>query len=308
MNSTVRLRVKNLLLNEDCTEPVEFAVLSSSVFVLLGDNDTIAPKLARTIAGYEKVSSGNILVGENRIDVTNTAANAHIGFVSVKNEFPPGITVKEYLTLTTAFSKLSRKSRRENINQALLWCSLKESSDTAVADMPGEERYMVSFASVITRNPDIIVLQGPCPKNLYPLIDMLADTNRSVIASLPDVKHIPQTTERIAICGANDISSIVTPRKLADAEAELQCIHVSFLPALPRNLIENMADVRSVTGTANGYMISHSNIASAVISLVSMARANSRTITSLELLPPTARDLYSYFKVADTGKDDNLFD
>lgn len=308
MNSTVRLRLKNLLLNEDFTEPVEFAVLSSSVFVLLGDDNTIAPQLARTIAGHKKTHSGSILVGEDRIDVTNTPANNYIGFVPFNNEFPPGITVREYLTLTTAFTGLSRTKQRKNINQTLLWCSLKESSDIAIADMSSEDRYMVSFASVITRGPGIIVLQGPFPKDLYPLIEMIANGNYSVIASLPNVKHIPQNTERIAICGTNNISAIVTPRKLADAEAELQCIHVSFFPALPRRIIENMANLRSVTGTEDGYMISHSSIASAVISLVNMARANSRTITNLELFPPTVSDLYDYFKVTTNDNAENLFD
>ncbi len=308
MNSTVRLRLRNLLLNRNSTEPVEFAVLSSSVFVLLGDSTTIAPQLARVIARYGKASSGSILVGKNQIEAANTSTNNSIGFVPFRNEFPSGITVREYLAMTTAFTGLNRKERSENIIQTLRWCSLKDSADTPVADMPDEERYMVSFASVITREPEILVLQGPFPRRLYPLIETLAASDYSVIASLPDVKHIPQGTERIAICGRDDISAIVTPRRLSDAEAELQCIHVSFLPALPRNVIDNMAGVRSVTGTEDGYIISHSSIASAIISLVNMARANSRTITNLELLPPAVSDLYEYFKTTNREREENLFD
>ncbi|MCK4806626.1 MAG: hypothetical protein KAT09_03220 [Candidatus Aegiribacteria sp.] len=307
MDSAVQLSTEDLYITGKSGEPLELAVLAGSMVVLLGDDKTIAPDLALILAGRKSPASGKIYLGDDNLDVRSHNARGRVEYVSCDFSCPEGMTVSGHLSLASAAAGYSRKDTREILSQLYNWCSLESYMDEKVNELSPDNRYLVAFAAACLPVPDVFVLQGPFSYRLHSLLEDLCQEGCAVIASLPEIQYIPQTTERIAVCDSDDVRRIVRLQELSDACSILMRLRVRFFPALPRAVMESLPGAKDILAIHGGYEFHHPGLSAAVANLVNLARANSRQIAGLEVKPPSNSELVKYFTADDEPGEADLF-
>lgn len=307
MDSSVLLRTDELLVREDSREPLDLAVLSGSMLVFLGDGQTVAPSLARVVAGIDRPFAGRVLLGDEATDIHRNGTAGRVVYVSENPPGAGGVTVREHLRLAAAAAGHRRKKTGEVLSQLIDWCSLEKVADRKMSELPADEDYMVRFAAACLPLPEIFVLQGPFPDRLHPLLDDLCSGGCAVIASLPGVRHMPGSAERIALCDARGARKTVRFQELFDACMRLMRLRVSFFPALPRGVMESLPGARDILSISGWYEFRHGGLSAAVTNLVNLARANSRQIAGLEVRPPTTGELMDYFTAGEKTGEADLF-
>ncbi len=217
------------------------------------------------------------------------------------------MTVSGHLSLAAAAAGYSRKNTGEILSQLYNWCSLENHMDEDVNELSPDNRYLTAFAAACLPVPDVLVLQGPFPDRLHPLLEDLCQGGCAVIASLPEIQYIPQATERIAVCDINDVSQIVRLQELSDACSILMRLRVRFFPVLPRAVMESLPGAKNFLAIQGGYEFHHPQLSAAVTNLINLARANSRQIAGLEVRPPSNSELVEYFTIDNEPGEADLF-
>ncbi len=307
MDSSVQLSTKDLFITEKSTESLELAVLAGSMMVLLGDEQTVAPDLALVLAGRKSPSSGRIYPGDSDLDIHSHSARGRVEYVSKDFSCPEGMTVSGYLSLAAAAAGYKRKETGEILSQLCSWTSLEYCRDEEVTMLSFDDRYLTAFAAACLPVPDVFILQGPFPDRLHPLLENLCQGECAVIASLPEIQYIPEMTNRIAVCDADNVVKIVRLQELSDACSILKRLCVRFFPILPRQVMESLPGAREVVAIPGGYEFFHPELSAAVTNLVNLARANSRQIAGLEVKPPSIAELVEYFTDDDGHGEVDLF-
>lgn len=307
MDSSVLLSTDELRLRNDSREPLELAVLAGSMLILLGDEDTVAPDLALVLSGRLSPASGRILLEDQTMDMPSVRSGCDVGFVSGSFSFPARMTLTRYLSMAGAAAGHSRKRMGEVITQMLSWCSLEEHANSQVRDLSFEAGYTAAFAAACLPVPRVMILQGPFPISLHPLLEDLCQGGAAVIAALPELQFLPQTTDRVALCDSSDVRKIVRFQELSDACSSQMRLRVKFFPALPRGVMESLPGARDLVAVPGGYEFRHGGLSSTVTNLVNLARANSRQIAGLEVKPPLNSQLVDYFTGGDETGEADLF-
>ncbi len=305
MDSSVQLITEELYLSNKATDPLELAILAGSMLILLGDENTIAPKLARILAGRSSPVSGRVLIGEQHLDVISHSARGLTAYVSSDFSCPGGVTVSGHLELAAAAAGFSKKDSEGILSQLYNWCSLTDYTDVPVEDLSADLRFITGFAAACLPVPRVLILQGPFPVDLHPLLEDLCDSNSAVVASVPGLEYVPQASQRIALCNKKRVTHIIRFQELADACSSLMRVKVLFFPVLPRSVMESLPGARDIVAVEGGYEFYHSNLSAAVTNLVNLARANSRQIVGLEIKSPSSAELTDFFSDdEDTGEVD----
>lgn len=307
MDSSVQLITEELYLSDKAADPLELAILSGSMLILLGDENTIAPKLAAILSGRSSPVSGRVLIGEQHLDVMSHSARGLTAYVSASSSFPDSVTVSRYLELAAAAAGFSRKNSEEILSQLYNWCSLTDYMDTPVEDLSADLRFITGFAAACLPVPKVLILQGPFPVDLHPLLEDLCDSNCAVVASVPGLEYIPQSSQRIALCSKKSVTHIIRFQELADACSSLMRVRVLFFPALPRSVMESLKGAKNITAVEGGYQFNHSNLSAAVTNLANLARANSRQIAGLEIRSPSSEELMDFFSEDEDPGEVDLF-
>lgn len=307
MDSSVLLSTDELRVRDDSREPLELAVLAGSMLVLLGDERTVAPDLALVLSGRLAPASGRVLLEDRTMDMQSGRSGRNVGFVSGSFSFPAGMTLIRYLSMAGAAAGHSSKRMGEVITQLLHWCSLEEHAHRMVRDLSSDDRYTAAFAAACLPVPRVMVLHGPFPVSLHPLLEDLCQGGAAVIAALPELQYLPQTTDRVALCDPRDVRKIIRFQELSDACSSQMRLRVEFFPALPRGVMESLPGARDLVAVPGGYEFRYGGLSTTVTNLVNLARANSRQIAGLEVRPPMNSQLVEYFIGGEETGEADLF-
>lgn len=305
MTSSVLLSARGLRVSSSSEEPLELAVLESSMLVLLGDSDTIAPDLALIMAGQKKPFEGSVSIEIPEYQANEKEERDRVVFISDDNSPPGGMKVFTHLSLAAAAAGYRRKDTPQVLKKLCSWCGIEEIFDKEERSLSREEVYTCSFAAACLSAPEVLVFQGPVPVSIHPMLEDLRQSGTAIIAAIPGVDQIPYAADRIALCDRNDVRATVRFQEMSEACSLLMKLKVGFIPTLPRAVMESLPGSRNVVSVEGGYEFQHSVISSAVNNLVNLARANSRQIAELEVRPPSNSELLEYFtEVEDDGKAD----
>ncbi|MBD3278594.1 MAG: hypothetical protein GF388_09855 [Candidatus Aegiribacteria sp.] len=295
MTSSVLLRTRGLRVSSASEEPLELAVLESSMLVLLGDYDTIAPDLALIMAGHKKPPEGCVSIEIPEYQENEKEERDRVVYISYDYTPPRGLKVSEHLRLAAAAAGYRRRDTPQVLKKLCSWCGIDEIFDKEERSLTGDMVYTCSFAAACLSAPEVLVFQGPVPVSIHQLLEDLRQSGAAIIAAIPEVDQIPYAADRIALCDSSDVRATVRFQEMAEACSLLMKLKVGFIPTLPRAVMESLPGARNVVSTGGGYEFQHSVISSAVNNLVNLARANSRQIAELEVRPPSNSELLEYF-------------
>jgi branched-chain amino acid transport system ATP-binding protein len=152
---------------------VDLTVANGEVIGIFGRNGVGKTTLLKTIAGWVRPTSGEIMLGDRRIDglSPDIICRAGIGFIPEDRRIFPGLTVEENLTL----GFLQAPRRTAAANRAALdsaysrFPRLRDRRRQLGTTLSGGEQQMLAIARVMVGEPKLLLVDEPS-EGLAPMI------------------------------------------------------------------------------------------------------------------------------------------
>jgi iron(III) transport system ATP-binding protein len=203
--------VKNLNLD---IRPGEF-------LTLLGASGCGKTTVLRMIAGFQRPTSGRILIGDK--DVTDIAANRRdIGFVFQNYALFPHLSVFENVAYGLRVKRLGEEEIRQRVDGGLHQVGLRGFGDRMISELSGGQQQRVALARAIVIRPDVLLFDEPLSNLDAQLrVQMRSEIRRlqkelkiTAIYVTHDQEEAMAISDRIAIMDAGQIVQIDTAEEL----------------------------------------------------------------------------------------------
>lgn len=166
MNSFINLKnvKKTYMVGEqkfNALDGVNLSINKGELVVILGPSGAGKSTLLNLLGGMDKVTSGNIIIGEKDIskyydrELTKYRAN-DVGFIFQFYNIMPTLTVEENVNLIKDVTSTSKDSK-----EVLKSVGLLKHADKFPGELSGGEQQRVSIARAIMKNPQLLLCDEP---------------------------------------------------------------------------------------------------------------------------------------------------
>jgi len=128
--------------------------------VVLGPSGCGKSTLLRLIAGLEEIDSGEIWIGNNRVD-SLPPRKRNVALVFQNYALYPHMTVEQNLAFPLKIARLPRQTIRDRVLDTATLLGLSDRLDSHPAELSGGQRQRVALGRAIIRQPDIYLLDEP---------------------------------------------------------------------------------------------------------------------------------------------------
>lgn len=190
---------------------VGFAVAAGRLCALCGGNGAGKTTLCRVIAGYLDADAGAVTIfgaarvpGELRREVT---------FLPEHAPLPTELSVGEYLVHRAVIRGVSRRRRRDAIDQALARLTIADRRGDAIGSLSKGLRQRVALAAALLGEPRLVVLDEPAAgldelqrAELCRVLRELAG-ERTVLWSTHELGDVDATADQIVVLAAGRVAA-----------------------------------------------------------------------------------------------------
>ncbi|HET7843570.1 MAG TPA: ABC transporter ATP-binding protein [Xanthomonadales bacterium] len=171
---------------------------------LMGPSGSGKTTLLNLIGGLDQPSSGEVVVGGQRIDKLSSGALAkwraqNVGFVFQFYNLMPVLTAEGNVELPLLLTKLSSAQRRKNVNVALSVVGLADRARHKPKELSGGQEQRVAIARAIVSDPQLLVCDEPTGdldrKTADEILRLLQTLNREHGKTIVMVTHDPKAAE-----------------------------------------------------------------------------------------------------------------
>ena len=141
-------------------DDLDLSIGDGEFFSLLGPSGCGKTTTLRMIAGFERPTSGSILLGGT--DITHQApARRPLNMVFQDYALFPHLTVVENVAFGLKVKRLGKQERSERVSQALDSMQLAGLSERRPAQLSGGQRQRVALARALVNRPQALLLDEP---------------------------------------------------------------------------------------------------------------------------------------------------
>lgn len=212
--------------------------------VLLGPSGCGKSTLLRMIGGLEQPSSGDIIIGDTRVNNLPPRARS-IAMVFQSYALYPHMTVRENIAFPLKAAKFPKDEQEKKIQ----WASSILGIDMLLKRRPGQlsggQRQRVALARALVREPDVFLLDEPLSnldaQRRASARDELQMFQRDIGTTTIYVTHDQVEAmgmgHRIAVLNHGVLQQIGTPREIYEEPSNT--FVATFLGSPPMNLVPN---------------------------------------------------------------------
>ena len=145
----------------DALDGINLSINQGEFVVILGPSGAGKSTLLNLLGGMDKVTSGDIIIGEDNIakyndkELTRYRAN-DVGFIFQFYNIMPTLTVEENINLIKDVTNTSKDA-----NEVLKSVGLSRHKDKFPQELSGGEQQRVSIARAIMKNPKVLLCDEP---------------------------------------------------------------------------------------------------------------------------------------------------
>jgi len=193
---------------------VSLTVAPGQTLALLGPNGAGKTTTIRAILGLVRPTLGTVRVfGRDPRDV---ATRLRIGTMLQIAELPAGLTVREHITLFSAYYPQPLA-----IEETLRLAALDELADRRSERLSGGQRQRLAFALAICGDPDLLVLDEPTASldiesrvALWEQIRVLAVRGKTIVFTTHQLAEADALADRIAFISRGSIVADGSPAEI----------------------------------------------------------------------------------------------
>jgi putative ABC transport system ATP-binding protein len=180
---------------------IDLELPAGSYIALMGPSGSGKTTLLNLIAGIDRPTGGSLEVCGyelNDLDDDQLASwrNAHVGFIFQNYNLVPVLNAFENVELPLLLMKLSRRERREKVEQALAMVDLMDRRWNYPRQLSGGQEQRVAIARAIVTDPDLLVADEPTgaldAKNAEDVLGLMERLNSDLGKTIVMVTHDPK--------------------------------------------------------------------------------------------------------------------
>jgi len=179
--------------------------INSGEFVaLMGPSGLGKSTLLHLMGGLDQPTSGEVLIGGQRIDNLKEAhltkwRAENIGFVFQSHHLLPVLSAQGNVELPLALTPLNKKQRQEHASYALELVGMSDRSKHFPKELSGGQEQRVAIARAIVSDPNILLCDEPTGnldrKTANEILELLALLNRNFGKTIVMVTHDHKAAE-----------------------------------------------------------------------------------------------------------------
>jgi putative ABC transport system ATP-binding protein len=183
---------------------VSLDIQKGDFVALMGPSGSGKTTLLNLIGGLDQPTTGEIIVGGNRIDVLKSAALAswrseHVGFVFQFYNLMPMLSAQRNIELPLLLTPLNKTERKRNVDVVLKIVGLSDRSDHKPQELSGGQQQRVAIARALVSDPTLLVCDEPTGdldrKTADEILTLLQTLNREQGKTIIMVTHDPKAAE-----------------------------------------------------------------------------------------------------------------
>jgi putative ABC transport system ATP-binding protein len=184
---------------------VDLAMDPGEFLALIGPSGSGKSTLLNLIAGLDKPTLGNILVGGDLISSMDEATlarwrSSHVGFIFQFYHLIPVLTAYENVELPLLLFRLPASRRKEQVLTALELVGLTDRMTHRPGQMSGGEQQRVGIARALVTDPTLIVADEPTGDldghTSEEILDLLQAVHENLGKTIVLVTHDPRAAAR----------------------------------------------------------------------------------------------------------------
>lgn len=184
---------------------INFNVEEGDFLALMGPSGSGKTTLLNLIAGIDKPTNGNILVGGTEISKLSESAlakwRAHsIGFVFQFYNLIPVLTAFENVELPLLLTSLSKSERRKHVETALSIVGLNDRMSHYPKQLSGGQEQRVAIARALVTDPLLVIADEPTgdldKNSADEILTLLERLNLEFKKTIVMVTHDPHAADK----------------------------------------------------------------------------------------------------------------
>jgi putative ABC transport system ATP-binding protein len=187
---------------------ITIEVNEGEFFGLMGPSGSGKTTLLNLIAGIDRPSKGNIIVGG--VDIAKLSESAlakwrsqHIGFVFQFYNLLPVLTAFENVELPLLLTSLSKAERKKHVELALDVVGLGDRTRHYPKQLSGGQEQRVAIARAIVTDPTLLVADEPTgdldKHSAEEIMTLLERLNKEYKKTIVMVTHDPRAVEKATV-------------------------------------------------------------------------------------------------------------
>lgn len=221
--------------------------------VLLGPSGCGKTTTMRMIAGLEDPTSGDIFIGDRRVNDLEPK-DRDIAMVFQSYGLYPNMTVWENIRFPLKIRKVDPATQQERVQRAVDMVELNDFTHRRPAELSGGQRQRVALARAIVREPTVFLMDEP-------LSNLDAKLRVSTRAQIKNLQNTLKTTtiyvthdqieamtlaDRVVVMNAGIVQQVGTPTEIYDSPANT--FVASFIGSPAMNLMHGEISKGVFTG------------------------------------------------------------
>ncbi len=207
---------------------IDLEISDQEFVVLVGPSGCGKSTLLRAIAGLETVSTGDILIGERRVNDVPAKAR-DVAMVFQNYALYPHMTVYENMSFSLRLRKQTRDMIDRKVREAAGILNLTKFLDRAPRELSGGQRQRVAMGRALVRDAQVFLFDEPL-SNLDAKLRVVMRTeikalhqrlNTTSVYVTHDQIEAMTMADRIVVMNAGRIEQIGTPGELYDKPVNL---------------------------------------------------------------------------------------
>ena len=139
---------------------IDLDIRDGELVVFVGPSGCGKSTLLRMIAGLETPTSGNLFIGDNKVNDV-PSKNRDIAMVFQNYALYPHMTVSENISFGLKLRGVGKAEREESAKQAATILGIEDLLDRRPRALSGGQRQRVAMGRAIVRNPEVFLMDEP---------------------------------------------------------------------------------------------------------------------------------------------------
>ncbi|WP_171101814.1 ABC transporter ATP-binding protein [Ruegeria sp. HKCCD7255] len=227
----------------EAVKPANIQIKDGEFVVLVGPSGCGKSTLLRMIAGLEEITTGDLKIGETRVNNVDPA-NRDIAMVFQNYALYPHMTVRKNIGYGLKNRGTSAPDIEAKVQEAAKMLNLTELLDRKPSQLSGGQRQRVAMGRAVVRDPALFLFDEPLSNLDAKLrnqmrIEIKALQRRLGVTSIyvtHDQVEAMTMADRIIVLNGGEIEQIGTPAEIYHNPAST--FVASFMGAPPMNLLD----------------------------------------------------------------------
>lgn len=213
--------------------------------VLLGRAASGKSSILRMIAGLEEPSSGDILIGDRRVNDV-APRDRDVALVTAGQAFYPAMSVRENMAFGLKLRKFKETEIKRRIEDAAAVLAIEPLLDAKPDALPRAQRQRVAIAQALVRQPKVLLLDEPLarlnPEARGELRTEIAKLHQrlttTIIYATADAAEAMTLADRVAVLHDGTLQQADKPEALYRAPGNM--IVAAAIGTPPMNLVHGI--------------------------------------------------------------------